>query len=287
MDFVGCFANGIETGLCWKYCEGGGYLVGTVHAQTGQFTGPEIAFLYPDLCTAFLGQFEDGKMISGKATTVIGTNLDSQTQILSPIFAEPSAASLCVSFCKSTKTSLGDNLLVPDPYEARMIEIRDSEVPDSGQGVFARQDLAKGTIVAFYNGVRLQYKLGGPKEEWASSGYKIYINADYISGERMDIPEEYVSLDHYKASLGHKLNHSFRANCEEWFFEHPRFGLIPCERTTRDVLAGEELFLDYEYDPYNCPPWFQEQLIAFKASMTEEEERTLLEKYARFNPDYI
>jgi hypothetical protein len=27
------------------------------------------------------------------------------------------------------------------------------------------------------------------------------------------------------------------------------------------VAAGEELFLDYEYDPYNCPEWFREAII--------------------------
>ena len=103
-----------------------------------------------------------------------------------------------------------------------------------------------------------------------------------ILGERMDIPVEYTSVDKYRATLGHKLNHSFRANCEEWFFDHPRFGLIPCERTKQDIEAGEELFLDYEYDPYNCPEWFSEQLIAFKQSMTEEEEDGLLPRYKRF-----
>ena len=24
---------------------------------------------------------------------------------------------------------------------------------------------------------------------------------------------------------------SLSANCEEWFFDHPRFGTLPCERT--------------------------------------------------------
>jgi hypothetical protein len=114
------------------------------------------------------------------------------------------------------------------------------------------------------------------------SGYKIYINADYESGERMDIPPEHVDLDNYCASLGHKLNHSFQANCEMWVFDHPRFGLIPCERTKWKVLAGEELFLDYEYDPYNCPSWFKDQLVAFKETMTEEQEAKLCRKYALF-----
>ena len=54
-------------------------------------------------------------------------------------------------------------------------------------------------------------------------------------------------------------------NCIEWFFDHPRFGVIPCERTTEFVAAGEELFLDYEYDPYNCPAWFKEAIIQVRS----------------------
>ena len=163
-----------------------------------------------------------------------------------------------------------------------MVEMKKSAVPNSGDGLFAKCDIEKGTIVAFYNGVRLPYRVGGPKDEWETSGYKIYINADYISGERMDIPEEYIDSANYKATLGHKLNHSFRANCEEWFFFHPRFDLIPAHRAKRDIAKGEELFLDYGYDPYNCPQWFSTELIAFKKSMTEEEEEKLLLKYQRF-----
>ena len=66
-------------------------------------------------------------------------------------------------------------------------------------------------------------------------GYKIHVNADYESGLRMDIPPKYVSRDNYRATLGHKMNHSFQSNCFEWFFDHPRFGVIPCEKTRRFV----------------------------------------------------
>ena len=61
----------------------------------------------------------------------------------------------------------------------------------------------------------------------------------------MDIPPEYISLEKYRATLGHKLNHSFAPNVNGWFMDHPRFGIIPILRTMRDVEAGEELFLDY------------------------------------------
>ncbi len=71
---------------------------------------------------------------------------------------------------------------------------RNSALSGAGEGLFAVRDLPAGTIAAFYNGVRLPYVLGGPKEIWETSGYKIYVNADFKSGERMDIPVPFSNL---------------------------------------------------------------------------------------------
>ena len=128
-----------------------------------------------------------------------------------------------VNFSLSTRTYQGDQALRPDPYESRLIECRASEIPDSGEGLYAKCDLAKDTVVAFYNGVRLPFDLlGRPAEDWSTSGFKIHVNADYISGLRMDIPPDFVDVSKYCATLGHKMNHSFKANCVAWFFDHPR-----------------------------------------------------------------
>ena len=82
------------------------------------------------------------------------------------------------------------------------VECRDSHVNGAGEGLFAKKDLSAGTIVAFYNGIRLPFRIGGPKEDWETSGYKIFVNADFASGERMDIPQDMVSLQTYCATLG-------------------------------------------------------------------------------------
>ncbi len=60
-------------------------------------------------------------------------------------------------------------------------------------------------MAAFYNGVRIPYSLGGPAEEWATSGYKIFVNADFVSGLRMDVPPEMTDTTRYCATLGHKV----------------------------------------------------------------------------------
>ena len=252
--------NGIPggEGPCWLYKQGGGYLYGHPD-QNGDFSGDEIAYIYPDLYTCYVGSFQKGVMINAVEGTIKDIERTDQN-IMKLKFAlnyennaknydtsnndamnkESTDVKIAirdskkrykqqlkngVNFSLSTRAYIGDQPLRPDPYETKFIECRESEIPDSGQGVYAKLDIPKDTIVAFYNGVRLPYELlGRPPEDWSDSGYKIHVNADWISGLRMDIPEEYIDLSVYCATLGHKMNHSFEANCFAWFFDHPRKG---------------------------------------------------------------
>lgn len=279
LGFFGRYRSGRRSGVCWEYRQGGGYLVGEVSNDTGEFTGDGLAYLYPDLATALVGEFAGGVLVSGAWRSVEGVRwVDGG--IPAPTFGP--ARGEAVPFSRSTRTSVGACPLVPDPYESAVVECRTSGMPGAGEGLFARVDLLAGTVAAFYNGVRIPYALGGPKEEWATSGYKIFVNADFTSGERMDIPEDCVSLSSYRATLGHKVNHSFVPNCSEWFFDHPRFGVVPCERTVRDVRAGEELTLDYEYDPFNAPEWFTTALERFVAEADDDCLELLNPRYTRY-----
>ena len=44
---------------------------------------------------------------------------------------------------------------LPDPYEAIFVEVRQSRIKDAGQGLFAKTDIEQGTIISFYNGVKV------------------------------------------------------------------------------------------------------------------------------------
>ena len=256
LGFVGTYNSGIPGGAgpCWQYKEGGGYLYGQPNAK-GEFSGDEIAFIYPDLYTCYVGSFQNGVMLNAVEATIKNAEINDLNimklefklndennaknyekppeSILEEMDAKISIRDKRkkyrqklkngVNFSLSTRTYIGDQPLRPDPYESRYIECRTSTIPNSGEGIYAKTDLTKDTIVAFYNGVRIPYEiLGRPPEKWSNSGYKIHVNADWISGLRMDIPEEYIDLSVYQATLGHKLNHSFEANCFAWFFDHPR-----------------------------------------------------------------
>ena len=64
----------------------------------------------------------------------------------------------------------------------------------------------------------------------------------------------------YQASLGHKVNHSFRPNCRYRRMQHPRWGEIMGIFSSRDIKAGEELLCNYGYevDKYLVPAWYRD-----------------------------
>ena len=62
LSFVGHMADGIPSGYCWKGLLGGAWIHGKVNEQ-GEFTGNDIAYVYPDFKTALVGKFENGIMV--------------------------------------------------------------------------------------------------------------------------------------------------------------------------------------------------------------------------------
>ena len=128
--------------------------------------GPRIAYIYPDLETALIGQFENGMMISGQETRITDVTMDGS--VLIPTFVKTTKTAPRVKFSKSTKAFIGDQPLISDPYESKHVSCSRSSLDTdvAGEGLFAKVDMPAGTIPAFYNGVRLPFVLGGPKEDW-------------------------------------------------------------------------------------------------------------------------
>ena len=55
-----------------------------------------------------------------------------------------------------------------DPYERTVCQVRSSQLEAGGEGLFAVRNIARGEIVAFYNGVRyntIQYNTIQYKDE--------------------------------------------------------------------------------------------------------------------------
>ena len=63
LSFVGWFEEGKPVGPHWRALLGETYLYGVMD-ENGEFTGPDIAFIYQDLELALVGEFQKGLMVS-------------------------------------------------------------------------------------------------------------------------------------------------------------------------------------------------------------------------------
>ena len=66
LGFIGHYQDGKLIGPSWQGLIGGGWIYG-VTDQHGEFSGDNIAYIYPDNSTALLGEFRKGKMVIIKA----------------------------------------------------------------------------------------------------------------------------------------------------------------------------------------------------------------------------
>ena len=74
------------------------------------------------------------------------------------------------------------------------------------------------------------------------------------------IPKQYWDISKYRATLGHKFNHSFKFyKCKYGSADHPRFGLIKTVVAIENIKKGEELFVHYKYSEGNLvPKWYSD-----------------------------
>jgi len=74
LTFVGRYANGRPSGPCWTYREGGGFLFG-IPDHSGTLTGADIAYIYPDLETALVGEFDREVMVEAQRARVVAIEM--------------------------------------------------------------------------------------------------------------------------------------------------------------------------------------------------------------------
>ena len=257
IKFVGRYKDGLPVGNCWLRMKGGGFLVGKMNSdwKLGTDNG---AYIYPDFSTAYTGSFNDGQMVRGKASVVDACEVVENIMKIKVIQIWGPER----SYREATEESLSSHPLEGDPYEEQWIECKKSSMAGGGEGVFTRQDIPTGTLVAIYNGLK-QPPLppGTHPDDWDLCGYSIgyYESTTAEKGwGDLDIPFQFRSLASYSATLAHKMNHSFQNNCTFSDLNHPIYGYIPCTITTKDVRAGEELFVHYHYTLDDCPTWYEE-----------------------------
>jgi hypothetical protein len=118
-------------------------------------------------------------------------------------------------------------LLSPEDYLVK-------KVSKKGRGVFARRDIPAGTLVGDYTGCLLNQKKVDVLEKKCGACYSMDYNNNGLSIFPLD----------YKAVGVHLINHSCSPNCDTYFYYgHTLFF------TLRRILKGEELTIDYGFDP--------------------------------------
>lgn len=209
-------------------------------------------YLYPDLTTALVGNFDHGKMKKGHMVKF--DSLRREFGIPIPQYCEMRDTQELTkyTFDQSTRICISKSPMLMDPYETRHVYVKESNTPSSGEGLWAKTDIKAGQLVTLFNGVR-QRHVWGMFHELAWSDYRISCEKDVD----LDILNEHIPISNYRATLGHKVNHSFNNNA--WFGHiwHPRFGLIMSVVANRDILAGEEVFVCYNYMIAKAPEWYR------------------------------
>ena len=131
--WVGMYRNGLPWGSCWNIIRGGGCVVGRVD-EDGKLSGTNIAYLYPDFKTAFVGTFREGVLQYARAATLTGISNEGAIKV--PLLSEPLGR--LYSREVSTYDFVTESPTLPDPYEATMVEARKSNVMGADDGLFAR-----------------------------------------------------------------------------------------------------------------------------------------------------
>ena len=253
--FIGEYHRGVAVGPCWRRLEGGGWLHGVVDKE-GQFTGEDMMYIYPDLVTCLVGKFKNGVMLEARESMVdMIVNPGEEGSILHVRAATPDPDGHIFSYQPSDDQKMSVDYQQQDPYERDRVECRRSAVKNAGEGVFAITDIPQDTFVCFYHGIYLEEGQNSPQE---NCEYQIFLDWDAApASPSLDILPNAWSYKDYKASLGHKVNHSWQPNCQYAKLYHPVFGHTAMGiRTIRQVHRGEELSTNYRYDVDACPEWY-------------------------------
>ena len=68
----------------------------------------------------------------------------------------------------------------------------------------------------------------------------------YQNSYAIDVPKSHWDIAKYRATLGHKANHSFKYfNSKYGMAYHPRYGSIRSIVAIRNIIKGEEILVDY------------------------------------------
>ena len=134
------------------------------------------------------------------------------------------------------------------------------------EGLFAKRRIPSSRLVAVYAGTVLddsEYQdiFNNVSVEMLDDVHKnLIVLTDDLT---INVPPHFSSITEYRGSLDHKANLKLdedEINAEYDEMNHPRFGLVKCLRSIRDIEVGEEVYVDYGYGEEEedwHPSWYK------------------------------
>ncbi len=106
---------------------------------------------------------------------------------------------------------------------------------EKGRGVFARKEIPAGTVIGDYTGLIIKdAEIESREKKYGNSCYTMDYSDNGLSIFPLDVKAEGI----------HLVNHSCAPNCDTYFYYgHTLFFAL------RRILPGEELTIDYSFDP--------------------------------------
>lgn len=188
-----------------------------------------------------------------------------------------------IHYDPSSTNQISQNPLRPDPYESIHVVVSTSKIgEEAGEGLFSRTFIRKDQLVCLFNGIRRIKKgrvtrISANDEDW--SDYRIVLDRC----TDLDIPSECIPISNYIATLAHKANHTFGQAKNSRFDNlwHPRFGHIMSIVAVRNIMPGEEILVNYNYDVKMAPDWYQ-SLWKHYMQNNENSKKIDLEAHSRY-----
>ncbi|XP_071743457.1 uncharacterized protein [Lepeophtheirus salmonis] len=236
------------------------------------FFGSQKSFyLYPDLTTAIIGNFDfSGKL---KDFGIYGrvSSLEKINELLIPNVT-PIEGLQKISFDPASSIVISQNPMLRDPYECSTVVVSQSKIPYAGEGLYAKRNVRPNTLLALFNGIKRR-EVTGQRTHWSltTSDYGIALKRDMT----LDIPPGNESLKKYCATIGHKCCHSFTPNSAFEEIYHPRFGHIMSVISVQDIRVGEEITVSYNYDLARSPVWYRDAWFHYLRDHEDLNETTL------------
>ena len=212
--------------------------------------------------TVLVGNFDGAKMVAAKSSKIISERCKNGIKEIK--VAKLKLDNPLMKFSRPDRIRIGDHPRVMDLYTKNIIYIDNGVSQD---GVFAKRDIEKGELVSYYSGLfwnnseQALFSRGKFCNQTWEEYWDIFRNLMSFDGPlKIHIPKQYWNISNYRATLGHKINHSFsKANSIFGQAFHPRFGKIRAVYALNIISKHEEVLVNYGYRiGTSVPNWYSD-----------------------------